>query len=70
MSVTDLLSVKRIHESVKMNLMVVIPYIAGRSEDIRRVCSKFNIRVVFILGRTQGTHNLVRISYHLVCTPV
>ena len=27
--------------------LVVIPYVAGKSEDIRRVCRKFNIRVVF-----------------------
>ena len=27
--------------------VVVIPYVAGMSEDIRRVCRKFNIRVVF-----------------------
>lgn len=27
--------------------LVVIPYVAGMSEDIRRVCRKFNIRVVF-----------------------
>ena len=27
--------------------MVVIPYVAGMIEDIRHVCRKFNIRVVF-----------------------
>ena len=27
--------------------LVVIPYIAGMSEDIRRVCRKFSIRVIF-----------------------
>ena len=32
--------------------LVVIPYVAGMSEDIRRVCRKFNIRVVFKSGRT------------------
>ena len=32
--------------------LVVIPYIAGMSEDIRRVCRKFNIRVVFKSRRT------------------
>ena len=26
---------------------MVIPYVAGMSEDIRHVCRKFNIRVVF-----------------------
>jgi len=31
---------------------MVIPYMAGMSEDIRRVCRKFNIRVVFKSGRT------------------
>ena len=31
---------------------VVIPYVAGMSEDIRRVCRKFNIRVVFKSGQT------------------
>ena len=32
--------------------LVVIPYVAGVSEGIRRVCRKFNIRVVFKSGRT------------------
>ena len=32
--------------------LVVIPYVAGMSEDIRRVCRKFNIRVVFKSGLT------------------
>ena len=32
--------------------LVVIPYVAGMSEDIRCVCRKFNIRVVFKSGRT------------------
>ena len=32
--------------------LVVIPYVTGMSEDIRRVCRKFNIRVVFKSGRT------------------
>ena len=32
--------------------LVVIPYVAGMSEEIRRVCRKFNIRVVFKSGRT------------------
>ena len=27
--------------------LVVIPYVAGMSEDIRHACRKFNIRVVF-----------------------
>ena len=27
--------------------MVVVPYVAGLSEDIRRVCRKFGIRTVF-----------------------
>ena len=31
---------------------VVIPYVAGMSEDFRRVCRKFNSRVVFKSGRT------------------
>ena len=31
---------------------VVIPYVAGMSEDIRRICRKFNIRVVFKSGWT------------------
>ena len=31
---------------------MVIPYVAGMSDDIRRVCRKFNIRVVFKSGRT------------------
>ena len=32
--------------------LVVIPYVAGMSEDIRHVCRKFNIRVVFKSGQT------------------
>ena len=32
--------------------LVVIPYVAGMSEDIRHVCRKLNIRVVFKSGRT------------------
>ena len=32
--------------------MVVIPYVVGMSEDIRRVCRKFNIRVVIKSGKT------------------
>ena len=32
--------------------LVVIPYVTGMSEDIRRVCRKFNIRVVFKSGWT------------------
>ena len=32
--------------------LVVMPYVAGMSEDIRSVCRKFNIRVVFMSGRT------------------
>ena len=32
--------------------LVVIPYVAGMSEDIKHVCRKFNIRVVFKSGRT------------------
>ena len=32
--------------------LVVITYVAGMSEDIRRVCRKFNIRVVFKSRRT------------------
>ena len=31
---------------------MVIPYVAGMSEDIRRVCRKFNTRVVFKSGRS------------------
>ena len=32
--------------------LVVIPYVAGMSEDIKRVCRKFNIGVVFKSRRT------------------
>ena len=31
---------------------MVIPYVAGMSEDIRHICRKFNIRVLFKSGRT------------------
>ena len=39
-------------EEQKKGLLVVIPYVAGMSEDIRRVCRKFNIRIVFKSGQT------------------
>ena len=32
--------------------LVVISYVVGMSEDIRRVCRKFNIRVAFKSGWT------------------
>ena len=32
--------------------LVVLPYIAGVSEDIRRVCRRFNMRVAFRSGQT------------------
>ena len=32
--------------------LVVLPYVAGVSEDIRRVCSRFGIRAVFKSGQT------------------
>ena len=32
--------------------LVVIQFVAGMSENIRRVCRKFNIRIVFKSGRT------------------
>ena len=43
---------------------VVIPYVAGMSEDIRCVCRKFNIRVVFKSGRT--LRSMLTIHYLLV----
>ena len=39
-------------EEQEKGSLVVIPYVAGMSEDIRCVCRKFNIRVVFKSGRT------------------
>ena len=35
--------------------LVMLPYVAGVSEDIRRVCRKFDMRVVFKSGRTLRT---------------
>ena len=32
--------------------LMVIPYVAKMSEDIRRICREFNIRVVFKSGQT------------------
>ena len=32
--------------------LVVLPYVAGVSENIRRVCRKFDVRVVFRSGQT------------------
>ena len=34
-------------ESEKKDPMVVVPYMAGLSEGIRRVCRRFGIRTVF-----------------------
>ena len=44
----------RDEEQEKKEPLVVIPYVAGMSEDIRRVCRKFNIRVVFKSDQGQG----------------
>ena len=35
-------------------LLVVIPYVVGMSEDIRNVCSKFNIRVQCMQSLSPG----------------
>ena len=32
--------------------LMMIPYVAGLSEDIRRICRRFNIKVIFRSGRT------------------
>ena len=42
----------RDEEQEEKEPLVVIPYVAGMSEDIRRVCRRFNIRVVFKSGWT------------------
>ena len=34
-------------ESEEKDPMVVVPYVSGLSEDIRRVCRRFGIRTVF-----------------------
>ena len=34
-------------ESEKKDSMVVVPYVAGLGEDIRRACRRFGIRMVF-----------------------
>ena len=59
--------------------LVVIPYVTGMSEDIRQVCRKFNIRVVFksrrtlrsMLTKVKDTLPLGKQSnvvYHIPCT--
>ena len=51
--------------------LVVIPYVAGMSEDIRRVCREFNIRVVFKSGWTlRSMLTRSRIHYLLVSNPM
>ena len=47
--------------------LVVIPYVAGLSEDVRCICRKFNIRVVFKSRRT--LHSML-IHYLLVSSPM
>ena len=44
--------------------MVVIPYVAGLSEDTRQVCSRFGIRTVFRSGQTLQNH-LSKVKDHL-----
>ena len=38
--------------------MVVVPYVAGLSEDIRRVCRRFDIRMVFRSSTTLRNQKL------------
>ena len=46
--------------------LVVIPCVAGMSEDVRRVCRKFNIRVVFKSRRTlRSMLTMVKDTLHL-----
>ena len=33
----------------------MLPYVSGVSEDIRRVCSRYNLRVIFKSGQTLRT---------------
>ena len=47
---------------------MVIRYVAGMSEDVKRVCKKFNIRVVFKSGWTLCPRS--RIRYLLVSNPM
>ena len=35
------------HDSSKHETMVVIPYVQGLSEELRRICGDYSIRVVF-----------------------
>ena len=59
--------------------LVVIPCVAGMSEDIRRACRKFNVRVVF--KSRQALHSLLtkvkdtlplgkqsNVVYHIPCS--
>ena len=45
--IQEIADVSSPEEEQEKGPLVVIPYVAGMSEDIRRVCRKFNIRVVF-----------------------
>ena len=42
----------------------MIPYVVGMSEDIRHICRKFNIRVVFKTGKTLRSM-LTKVNYTL-----
>ena len=39
-------------DSSKHETMVVIPYVQGLSEELRRICGDYSIRVVFRSGPT------------------
>ena len=44
---TEDTSSRDVEQEEERGPLVVIPYVAGMSEDIRHICRKFNIRVVF-----------------------
>ena len=41
-------------------LVVTIPYVSGLSEDIRRVCRRFNIKTAFKSGMTLRAHTALQ----------
>ena len=44
--------------------LVMLPYVSEVSEDIRRVCSRYNLRVIFKSGQALCTM-LTRVKYRL-----
>ncbi len=44
------------HTDTEQDLILTIPYIAGSSESIQRVCRDFDIKTAFKSGKTLRSH--------------